>query len=90
MTCAQGLLRLLWGGGRSWSATGLLYLISAAHLIAIKVIELCKAQTLLIIKLIREYVVVILDCLISPLNHCTDQHLAMKGQSDFLPSIKIL
>ena len=25
MTCAQGLLRLLWGGGgaRSWSATGL-------------------------------------------------------------------
>ena len=21
--CAQGLLRLLWGGGRSWSATGL-------------------------------------------------------------------
>ena len=25
MTCAQGLLRLLWGGGgRSWSATGLL------------------------------------------------------------------
>ena len=23
MTCAQGLLRLLWGG-RSWSATGLL------------------------------------------------------------------
>ena len=25
MTCAQGLLRLLWGGGRSWSATGLQY-----------------------------------------------------------------
>ena len=24
MTCAQGLLRLLWGGGRSWSATGLI------------------------------------------------------------------
>ena len=24
MTCAQGLLRLLWGGARSWSATGLL------------------------------------------------------------------
>ena len=24
MTCAQGLLRLLWGGGRSWSATGLM------------------------------------------------------------------
>ena len=23
MTCAQGLLRLLWGGARSWSATGL-------------------------------------------------------------------
>ena len=23
LTCAQGLLRLLWGGGRSWSATGL-------------------------------------------------------------------
>ena len=23
MTCAQGLLRLLWGGDRSWSATGL-------------------------------------------------------------------
>ena len=21
MTCAQGLLRLLWGGARSWSAT---------------------------------------------------------------------
>ena len=27
MTCAQGLLRLLWGGGRSWSATGLCLLI---------------------------------------------------------------
>ena len=24
MTCAQGLLRLLWGGARSWSAKGLL------------------------------------------------------------------
>ena len=24
MTCAQGLLRLLWGGARSWSATGLI------------------------------------------------------------------
>ena len=23
MTCAQGLLRLLWGRARSWSATGL-------------------------------------------------------------------
>ena len=23
MTCAQGLLRLLWGGAQSWSATGL-------------------------------------------------------------------
>ena len=23
MTCAQELLRLLWGGARSWSATGL-------------------------------------------------------------------
>ena len=23
MTCAQALLRLLWGGARSWSATGL-------------------------------------------------------------------
>ena len=23
MTCAQGLLRLLWGGARSWSVTGL-------------------------------------------------------------------
>ena len=23
MTCAQGLLRLLWGGARSWSATAL-------------------------------------------------------------------
>ena len=23
MTCEQGLLRLLWGGGRSWSATAL-------------------------------------------------------------------
>ena len=28
MTCAQGLLRLLWGGGaRSWSATALLIAI---------------------------------------------------------------
>ena len=24
MTCAQGLLRLLWGGARSWSAMGLI------------------------------------------------------------------
>ena len=24
MTCAQGLLRLLWGGAQSWSATGLI------------------------------------------------------------------
>ena len=24
MTCEQGLLRLLWGGARSWSATALL------------------------------------------------------------------
>ena len=23
MTCAQGLLHLLWGGAQSWSATGL-------------------------------------------------------------------
>ena len=28
MTCAQGLLRLLWGGGRSWSATGLMMSMS--------------------------------------------------------------
>ena len=29
MTCAQGLLRLLWGGGaRSWSATGLQKFVS--------------------------------------------------------------
>ena len=28
MTCAQGLLRLLWGG-RSWSATGLLTMLRA-------------------------------------------------------------
>ena len=27
MTCAQGLLRLLGGGGRSWSATGLLKIV---------------------------------------------------------------
>ena len=26
MPCAQGLLRLLWGGARSWSATGLIAL----------------------------------------------------------------
>ena len=26
MTCAQGLLHLLWGGGRSWSATALVML----------------------------------------------------------------
>ena len=70
-----------------WS---LLYLISATHLIAIKVIDRCKTQTLLIIKLIRQYVVMILDCLTLPLNHRTDQHLAMEGQSDFLPSIEIL
>ena len=28
MTCAQGLLRLLWGGGRSWSATGLMIAVA--------------------------------------------------------------
>ena len=27
MTCAQGLLRLLWGGGRSWSATVLINIV---------------------------------------------------------------
>ena len=27
MTCAQGLLRLPWGGARSWSATGLVYIL---------------------------------------------------------------
>ena len=29
MTCEQGLLRLLWGGGRSWSATALVTLIDS-------------------------------------------------------------
>ena len=32
MTCAQGLLRLLWGGARSWSATGLLLALFASLL----------------------------------------------------------
>ena len=31
MTCAQGLLRLLWGGARSWSATGLHMSIMSAY-----------------------------------------------------------
>ena len=32
MTCAQGLLRLLWGGARSWSAMGLsVYMYMTSH-----------------------------------------------------------
>ena len=60
------------------------------HHIAIKVMDLCKAQMLYIIQLICQYLVVLLDCRISPLNHRTDQNLAMDGRSDFLPSIEIL
>ena len=31
MTCAQGLLRLLWGGAQSWSATGLPVLLNTKN-----------------------------------------------------------
>ena len=39
MTCAQGLLRLLWGGARSWSATGLGTAITG-HFIAASIWEI--------------------------------------------------
>ena len=40
MTCAQGLLRLLWGGARSWSATGLRIMHPTFHVATSFVLQL--------------------------------------------------
>ena len=40
MTCAQGLLRLLWGGARSWSATGLRTIITNQEPMTNRLVEM--------------------------------------------------
>ena len=51
MTCAQGLLRLLWGGGaESWSATGLVTSRSSVSVVCVKTEALNNVLGVAVIK----------------------------------------
>ena len=69
MTCAQGLLRLLWGGARSWSATGLLHLIldlvfRLVHVLKFVWLDYCGFGQCMIVHTINLVYTQLLHCVI--------------------------